>query len=144
MFVQYLDFLSNSPVNKNICAIVHQRRCKVDEEEQTQAVQENEIPKRIKRKPTAFERRVEARVTRNVAADLEQHPALTETGETPPAEASQLSGPEVVRGESPFAQALHLLRSADLASDPRALRLLADLAELAQVECSVRQPRPAM
>lgn len=87
---------------------------------------------RLQRKPTAFERRVEARVTRNVAADLEQRHAQTETGAEPPAEAAPASGPESAQLESPFAQALHLLQSADLASNPKALRLLADLAELAQ------------
>jgi hypothetical protein len=88
--------------------------------------------KRIQRKPTAFERRVEARVTRNVAADLEQHHALTETGPEPPAEPAPVSGPESAQAGSPFAQALRLLRSTELASSPKALRLLADLAELAQ------------
>lgn len=98
-----------------------------------QESQLSEIPKkRMQRKPTAFERRVEERVSRNVAADLEKHFALTETGDEPPAEAAPVSGPESVPAESPFAQALRLLQSADMASNPKALRLLADLAELAQ------------
>ncbi len=98
--------------------------------------------KRLQRKPTAFERRVEARAMDQVTKALEQHldpPALTETGEkgglqTAPttAEETPVSGPAQTQPESPFAQALQLLQSADLASDPKALRLLADLAELAQ------------
>lgn len=103
--------------------------------------------KRIQRKPTAFEKRVEARVTRNVAADLGQSHALTETATAPPAEASPVPGPEFAQRpseaapvpgpgsaqpDSPFDQALRLLRSAELAGSPKALRLLADLAELAQ------------
>ena len=104
--------------------------------------------KRLQRKPTAFERRVEERVTRNVAADLEERHALTETGVQPPAEAAPVSGPEPTQSESPFAQALRLLQEiaspgssarndggdesakrSQLPVTPQALRLLADLTE---------------
>lgn len=91
--------------------------------------------KRLQRKPTAFERRVEARALDQVTKALEQNlepVPLTDTAAGSPEEPATASGPEQPQPESPFAQALRILRSADLSSS-KALRLLADLAELAEL-----------
>ena len=101
-----------------------------------QESQLSEIPrKRIQRKPTAFEKRVEARALDQVTKALDERldpGELTDTDAKPPAEDASVSGPESAPPESPFAQALRLLQSAKVGSSPKALRLLADLAELVQ------------
>jgi hypothetical protein len=124
-------------------------------------IEDQNKKKRLQRKPTAFERRVEARAVDQVTKSLEQNlepAALTDPVTGSPEEPARVSGPK--NAESPsssvkeiatplatvrnageedsakalssLSSALQLLQSADLASDPRALRLLADLAELAQ------------
>lgn len=87
--------------------------------------------KRIIGKPTAFERRVEARAMDQVTKALEERldqPPLTDPVAGSPEEQASASGPEDAK--SPFAQALRLLQNSELASNPRGLRLLADLTEL--------------
>jgi hypothetical protein len=100
---------------------------------------EDQAPKKkthLHRKPTAFERRVEARaldqVTKALAENLEPAP-LTDSDASSPEELAPVAGPKQTQPESPFAQALHILQKADLSS-PKALRLLADLAEQAELE----------
>ncbi|MCL5429024.1 MAG: hypothetical protein M1347_04370 [Chloroflexi bacterium] len=100
--------------------------------------------KRLQRKPTTFERRVEARAMDQVTKALEERldqPALTDSAAGSPEEQAPVSGPEDAESESDFAQALRLLQAAGVGSHPRVLRLLADLAELAQGEAPTRVAR---
>ncbi len=146
--VQQLDFGLQFLINQNTRAILPfiKQEEKMGEQMDTP---EKKMKPRLHRKPTAFERRVEERVTKAVAAELDQHQALTETGDekgglqTAPASAEDtpVSGPAQTQPDSPFAQALYILQTSDLASNPKALRLLADLAELAQGGAPTPQPR---
>lgn len=91
-------------------------------------------PKKVRKqwKPTAFERRVEARVAKHVATQLEdgleQDEALTEGVAAAAAGAKAASGPNAVEissgSASGLAQAQRILREAQLDQDPEALRLL--------------------
>lgn len=95
-------------------------------------------PKKTRKqwKPTAFERRVEARVTKQVATQmedrLEENDALTEGAAPAAAGTNASSGPKASEtpagvspgSESALAQARRILKEARLENDPAALRLL--------------------
>jgi hypothetical protein len=100
-----------------------------------------ETARRLQMKPTAFGKPVEGNAIKELTEDPEQSNQQAETSQEPKAEAVPVSSPVSGQGESPFALALRLLQSAELANDPRALRLLADLAELAQGGAPAPQPR---
>ena len=130
---------------------------------------ESQEKNRIVRKPTAFEKRVEARAMDRVVKALESRPdqpALTDSDAGSREEQASVSGPEnadstssVVgiatptssarNGESAqaadaasaFRAALRLLQGSEVGSSPKALRLLADLAELAQGGAPTPQSR---
>ena len=122
---------------------------------------ESQKKNRIIRKPTAFERRVEARALDQATKALEEHleqPALTDPVAGSPEEPAPVSGPEdagssvksmkgvatppatagngdseeAADASSSFRAALRLLQNSEVAGNPKALRLLAELAELAQ------------
>jgi len=122
---------------------------------------ESQEKNRIVRKPTAFEKRVEARAMDRVVKALESRPEpapLTDPVAGSPEEPAPVSGPEdagssvksmkgaatppatagngdseeAADASSSFRAALRLLQNSEVAGNPKALRLLAELAELAQ------------
>jgi hypothetical protein len=121
---------------------------------------ESQEKNRIVRKPTAFEKRVEARAMDRVVKALESRPEpapLTDPVAGSPEEPAPVSGPEDAGSSvksmkgvatppatagngdseeaadaSAFRAALRLLQNSEVAGNPKALRLLAELAELAQ------------
>ena len=122
---------------------------------------ESQKKNRIIRKPTAFEKRVEARAMDRVVKALESRPEpapLTDSDAgsreeqasvsgpedagssvksmkgvaTPPATARNGDSEEAADASSSFRAALRLLQNSEVAGNPKALRLLAELAELAQ------------
>ena len=83
-------------------------------------------------KPTAFERRVEARL-----AEKQPDPAeLTDAEQSPAGESSVQPGP--LPAESSVSKALRLFQEAGLQDDPEALRLVSEL-----VAVALRQELPA-
>ncbi|HLE41410.1 MAG TPA: hypothetical protein VI956_07885 [Nitrospirota bacterium] len=131
---------------------------------------ESQEKNRIVRKPTAFEKRVEARAMDRVVKALESRPEpapLTDPVAGSPEEPAPVSGPEdagssvksmegvatppatarngdsaeAADAASAFRAALRLLQGSEVGSSPKALRLLADLAELAQGGAPTPQSR---
>lgn len=133
-------------------------------------VQPTAKKQRILRKPTAFERRVEAHALDRVTKALDERldpAALTDSDAGSPEEQAPVSGPENADSDSSvvgiatplkatrnpeseetadaassFRAALRLLQSSEVvASNPKAMRLLADFTELAQGGAPIPQPR---
>lgn len=97
--------------------------------EPAQASQPPMEPDDTQWKPTAFERRVEARLARK------QEPAeLTDPGDSPAGEAPAETGP--TPAESSVSKALRLFQEAGLQDDPEALQLVSELANVALRQAS--------